>query len=226
MPIELDHIAPWGRLRREYELMFDLSDDDITGGILDCGAGPSSFTVELAGDGKRVVAVDPIYRFPGEQIKRRFEAVKEAMLAGVLAEPDEWLWDFHQNPKGLMSNREAALNQFLADYDEGLQHTRYVAGELPSLPFSDGSFGLAVCSHLLFLYSNMLDADFHLNAIRELCRVAGEVRIFPLLALKGGKSPHLEPVISGLKQDGFNVEIVRVKYEFRRRANEMLKVSR
>ena len=44
---------------------------------------------------------------------------------------------------------------------------------------------MALCSHLLFLYSDHLDAAFHRAAIRDLCRVAGEVRIFPLLALGG-----------------------------------------
>lgn len=45
------------------------------------------------------------------------------------------------------------------------------------------SFDLAVCSHLLFLYSEHLSEDFHVESIKELCRVAGEARIFPLLEL-------------------------------------------
>ena len=45
--------------------------------------------------------------------------------------------------------------------------------------FADREFDLALCSHLLFLYSEQLTADFHLASIRELCRVAGEVRVFP-----------------------------------------------
>jgi SAM-dependent methyltransferase len=226
MPLQLDHIAPWGRLRREYELMFDLSAKDISGGILDCGAGPSSFTAEMAAEGMRAIAVDPIYRFSGEQIQARFEAAKDAILSGVLAAPGDWVWDFHKNPDGLLANRRAALNKFLADYENGLRHERYIAAELPSLPFRDASFGLAVCSHLLFLYSDFLDKSFHLKAIRELCRVASEARIFPLLTRKGGKSPHLASVVSTLKAEGFKAEIVRVNYEFLRGANEMLRVCR
>ena len=62
----------------------------------------------------------------------------------------------------------------------------------PSLPFADGSFDLALCSHLLFLYSAQFDEAFHRASIREMCRVAAEVRIFPLLALDGSRSPFVE----------------------------------
>ena len=46
-------------------------------------------------------------------------------------------------------------------------------------PLADDSFDLALCSHLLFLYTDHLDAAFHIAAVQELLRVAGEVRIFP-----------------------------------------------
>jgi hypothetical protein len=70
------------------------------------------------------------------------------------------------------------MEKFLADYERGLREQRYITGELPSLPFDSGSFGLAVCSHLLFLYSDLLSEDFHIRSVLELCRVAGEVRLF------------------------------------------------
>ena len=66
MAISLDEIVPWGRSRREYELMFDLGWTDLSGGVLDCGGGPSIFTAELSESGIRAVSVDPIYVFPGE----------------------------------------------------------------------------------------------------------------------------------------------------------------
>ena len=54
---------------------------------------------------------------------------------------------------------------------------------LPTLPFADAAFEMALCSHLLFLYSSQLGEAFDRAAVREMCRVAAEVRIFPLLAL-------------------------------------------
>jgi len=45
----------------------------------------------------------------------------------------------------------AAMQEFLADYRAGGREGRYMAATLPHLPFADGAFDLALCSHLLFL---------------------------------------------------------------------------
>ena len=61
----------------------------------------------------------------------------------------------------------------------------------------------------------------------EMCRVAGEARIFPVLDMfDGGRSPHLDGVIGQLRDAGFTAELVRVPYEFQRGGNEMLRVIR
>jgi ubiquinone/menaquinone biosynthesis C-methylase UbiE len=86
------------------------------------------------------------------------------------------------------------LNDFLDDYPAGRAHGRYIDAELPDLPFSDLSFDIALCSHFLFLYTTQLGDSFHRRAIREMCRVAREVRIFPLLALGAVPSPLVEPM--------------------------------
>jgi hypothetical protein len=116
------------------------------------------------------------------------------MLAQVRATPDDWVWSYHRDPDDLMANPQAALEIFLADYENGLRGGRYMVAELPSLPFPPGSFGLAVCSHLLFLHSDLLSEAFHIESVRELCRVAKEVRVFPLLTLRHEPSPRLAAV--------------------------------
>jgi hypothetical protein len=82
----------------------------------------------------------------------------------------------------------AAMRQFLDDYAQGRRDGRYLPAELPELPFAGASFDLALSSHFLFLYSTQLGSEFHRAAVREMCRVAAEVRIFPLLALGGQRS--------------------------------------
>ena len=52
--------------------------------------------------------------------------------------------------------RMSAMKGFLDDYDLGRYEQRYIAAELPSLPFADGTFALALVSHLLFLYTEQL----------------------------------------------------------------------
>ncbi|HKB12408.1 MAG TPA: hypothetical protein VKD69_17220 [Vicinamibacterales bacterium] len=101
-----------------------------------------------------------------------------------------------------------------------------VDGELPSLPFAAGEFSLALCSHFLFLYAAQLTADFHIAAARELCRVADEVRIFPLLALGATPSPHVAAVAEAMRQNGFAAAIETVPYEFVRGGNQMMRITR
>ena len=104
--------------------------------------------------------------------------------------------------------------------------SRYLDAGLPSLPFADGAFDLALCSHFLFLYSQQFDAGFHVQSLRELCRVAREVWVFPLLALGAVPSPHLDIVTQALEADGCGMVIEQVLYEFQRGGNEMLRVTR
>ncbi len=72
-----------------------------------------------------------------------------------------------------------AMEEFLRDFEQGQDEGRYLRCELPQLPLADGQFDLALCSHLLFTYSGQLSCEFHCQAILEMCRVAGEVRVFP-----------------------------------------------
>ncbi len=118
MAISLTQIVPWGRSRREYELMFALSESEWAGGRLDCGGGPSSFT-EVSEAGHFAMAVDPFYVLGASAIWRRFEATEESMIAQVRAAPRDWVWSFHRDPENLRANRPAATEGFLADYEVG-----------------------------------------------------------------------------------------------------------
>ena len=63
-----------------------------------------------------------------------------------------------------------------------------------------------------------------IRSVRELCRVAREVRVFPLLSLKREPSPHLDDVRSAVETDGWASEVVGVDYELQPGANQMLRV--
>ena len=119
----------------------------------------------------------------------------------------------------------SAIETFLADFDAGKLEGRYLPGELPSMPFANGQFDIALSSHFLFLYSAHLFAEFHLDALHEMLRVSQEVRVFPLLTLNGAPSPHLQFVIEQLVNHGFGAAIKRVPYEFQRGGNEMLVIK-
>jgi hypothetical protein len=100
------------------------------------------------------------------------------VIAQVRSSPDGFVWDHFHDPDHLGQCRLAALRRFLVDFEAGKAEGRYVTASLPCLPFEDGRFDLALVSHLLFLYSERLDFEFHRAAVEELLRVAREVRIF------------------------------------------------
>ncbi len=119
----------------------------------------------------------------------------------------------------------AATQTFLDDLPAGLEHGRYVQYSVPDLPFEDHEFDLALCSHFLFTYTDQLSLAFHLATIEEMCRVAREARVFPLLKSYGGPSLHLEPEMDALREHGYQVEIRQVSYEFQRGGNRLLSIS-
>jgi len=220
----LDRVVPWGRSFDEYRRMFALSEDDLRLKILGCGDGPASFNAEATRRGSHVVSCDPIYRYDVNQLRARIAATRDEILEQTRRNAGEFVWSTIGSVEELGRIRMAAMEDFLADYPAGKTEGRYVDAELPTLPFADATFDLALCSHFLFLYTAQLGEAFHRIAIREMCRVAAEVRIFPLLALGATPSPLVEPLTIEFRREGFSVSVERVAYEFQRGGNEMMRI--
>jgi hypothetical protein len=220
----LDQVVPWGRSFDEYRRMFALGDEDLDRRILGCGDGPASFNAEATICGARVVSCDPIYRWDTDQIRDRILATSGPMLDETRRNAHEFVWDSISSVDELGRIRMAAMDVFLGDYGRGKTEGRYVEAALPKLPFADAAFDLALCSHLLFLYSTQLGEVLHREGIQELCRVAHEVRVFPLLALGGGRSPYVVANVATLLEAGHGVNIETVPYEFQRGGNQMMRI--
>ena len=224
MSFTLDKVVPWGRSYDEYVAMFDLSAADLRTRILGCGDGPASFNAVANASGGGVVSVDPVYAMRPNQLRELIDGVFQSMLDETERNKSEFTWRHVRSVGELGALRRSAMNAFLDDYAAGIDEYRYVAGELPDLPFMDKTFELALCSHFLFLYSEQRDLQFHIESIRELCRVADEVRIFPLTELGARPSRHLDSVLSSCQASGLNPEIVTVEYEFQKGANRFLRL--
>jgi hypothetical protein len=164
----LDAVVPWGRSFDEYCAMFALSDRDLGLRILDCGGGPASFNAEGTRGGRCIVSCDPIYRFTASQIETRIAATYAAIIDQTRHNASEFVWTSMRSVDELGAVRMAAMRKFLDDYPAGLVEGRYRNGELPTLPFADRSFDLAVSSHLLFLYTEQFDESFHCSSIAEM----------------------------------------------------------
>jgi hypothetical protein len=226
MAFSYSAVVPWGRSFDEYVRMFALTEDELDLKILGCADGPASFNVEMSRRGHRVISCDPLYHLASWQIEGRIAATYEDVMRQMRENQSQFNWSFIKSPDELGNLRMAAMKTFLADYEAGRRDGRYVIGELPNLPFKPNSFNVALCSHFLFLYSVQLSFGFHLDAIKAMCQVAREARIFPLLTYSAAPSPLVEPLQQLLVKAGYEVSIETVPYEFQRGGNKMMRVLR
>ena len=226
MPFSIDRVVPWGRSLEEYQAMFSLSERDLARRILGCGDGPASFNAELSARGGNVVSVDPLYRDSAAAIERRVRQAYSTMMAQTSANRGDFVWTHVRSLDDLGRRRMDALRAFVADFEAGRRSGRYVEAALPVLPFADDTFELALSSHFLFLFSAQFDVHFHVAALREMLRVAVEVRVFPLLQLGGAPSPHVSGVQEAFTALGVSATVEPVPYEFQRGGNRMLRLHR
>lgn len=220
--MELKNVVPWGRSLAEYRSMFSLTDSDLKKKILGCGDGPASFNAEVTAAAGQVISVDPVYAFSGFQIRSRIAEVYPTIMEQLARHRDDYIWDHFSGVEHVGRTRMQAMERFLEDYEAGRQQGRYVKAALPALPFENQAFELALCSHFLFLYSTQVNFETHMESVRELCRVAREVRIYPLVSLEGTESPHLGPVVERLNAEGIAARREAVHYRFQKGATDML----
>ncbi len=221
--MKLSEVVPWGRSLGEYREMFSLTGSDLDKKILGCGDGPACFNAELSKTGGTIVSVDPVYQFSEEQIRMRIDEVYSQVMGQVAKNIGDYVWKNMGSPEELGKVRMDSMITFLNDYEAGKKEGRYVNASLPELPFADNEFDLALCSHYLFLYSRHVNEAQHIASMKELCRVAGEVRVYPLLSIDDNtQSRHLDSVRTALSENGITTSLVPVEYEFQKGATEML----
>jgi hypothetical protein len=226
MSIRYESIVPWGRSYDEYVHMFALQPSDLKKRILGCGDGPADFNRVVHGQGGVCISIDPVFAFSSRQIQQRIDDTFQQVMAQTRQNLEKFCWTHIPSVEALGEIRMAAMQRFLEDFEKGKREGRYVSGALPALPFVERSFDVALSSHFLFLYSAHLSLDFHIAAIHEMLRVAGEARIFPVLDLNARTSPHLHPVMAHLNDHGYDVTPQQVEYEFQKGGHTQLVVRR
>ncbi len=206
--------------------MFDLDPDRLAGErVLDCPGGACSFAAEAAARGAEAVAVDPLYGPTPDDLAARCARDVERAVAALDGVEHLYDWEFYGDAGSLESYRRAAAKRFLADYES--TPDRYVRAGLPDLPFADGSFDLVLSAHLLFLYDDRLDHEFHRAALCELARVAAdELRVFPLVGFDAERYGRLDDLRRALGAAGYASAVREVPFEVQRGATEMLVVRR
>jgi hypothetical protein len=226
MSVKYESIVPWGRSFQEYVSMFNLTFDDLDKSILSCGDGPASFNSTMKKSGKTVVSIDPLYNLNRRTIEKKIEETYETVMGQTKDNEDKFVWSTIEDVEELGNIRMTSMREFLSDYETGKIENRYIPAELPYLPFENNQFELALSSHFLFLYTENLSLDFHMNSIDEMLRVSEEVRIFPLLDMNAVPSIYLPYVVESLTKKGCKVEKIGVNYEFQKGGNSMLKITK
>lgn len=219
----VDIMWGWGHSLRSYLLMFDLTDADLQQPLLDVAAGASSFNAELTHQGYHAVSVDPLYQTSPEMIEPAVALILSQLEQRVLDHIDKFVWTQLHDPEELFARQKAMARIFMQDYAKGLAEGRYLNAALPTLPFANHSFHMSLCANFIF-DGPYVELDFILAAIKEMCRVAHETRIFPLLDENGDISVLLGPVMAALQLDNYGVEIREVAYHAQKQGNAMLRV--
>lgn len=209
----------------EYVAFFDLDPERLPRTIIDVSAGASGFTAEANRRAAQAVAADPAYALGDAELRA---VVRDSVAQGACMIEENrvrFTYDWYGGADRRTHLRAAALSDFLTD--RAVHPERYVTAELPTLPFPDASFDLALCSHLLFTWSQVFDAAWHQAALAELLRVSAEVRVFPLaLRGSGAEIPFLSEVLDQVRRTGANVEVRETSYEFQTGVRDVLIVTR
>jgi hypothetical protein len=218
----LDKLVVTPRPLSDYRNMFLLTDGELLAGpILDCPAGASPFGAQVRARGGTVVSVDPTYALPRAELMTRIAGDLERLDRWLNANPDGPDWSYLGSPDALLRAWELAVDFFLADYQP--DGSRYVTASLPSLPFPDNHFRLALSSHLLFSYPEFVSFETHVASLLELARVtSGEVRVFPLVDTASTPYPRLAEVRAELAGHGIRTEVRTANCAYNVGGDEML----
>jgi len=204
----------------DYRQMFDLSGADLKKQILDFPAGMSSFNAQMTSQGGHVISGDESYALNELAISQKTKSLLTKYEADLAQQQSRLV-----NPNDvehIQSQWQYRCQQFLQDYPQGQKAQRYLPMQLPHLPFSDLCFQLALCSDFLF-HSQAHNANPK-ELIMELCRVAHEVRVYPIMTEKGTMPDALGPVMLHLQQHNFGVEVREVPFHQLKGSNAMLRV--
>lgn len=214
----------WGHHVEDYREQFDLSIDEMNSRILEYGCGPSAINAIQTQANQVVVSCDPLFVLDKDTLSAKITLI----FANMADEMQRFSEHFDFTQSGgfdkLIANRQKGIKEFLADYEKGKSQGRYLGITNHQLPLNDFSFDFALVSHYLFAELDDQTIDFHLDVIRELARVAKEVRIFPLIDREEKTSCFLGPVLLGLQKENFGVEVREVSHHLHKMGNAMLRV--
>ena len=209
-----------GRNFNEYVRMFNLNEDLLSYKILDVASGVSSFCAEGNAKGYDITASDKIYNLKPEEIEEKCKKDLDIMEMHLKEKfKNNFIWNEFKTIEEWKKTRERTYKTFIEDYK--INRERYIYTIYPKTNFKDDEFAISLVGHFLLLYDNIFDYKFHKETIDELLRISEEIRIFPILNLRGEKS-----VFLGKIMNEYNTKIEKTNYEFMKGGNKVLIIKR
>ena len=214
----------WGHHANEYKEMFDLNDDHFSLPLLEYGCGPSALNSTVHDKNSLVVSIDPLFSLGKSDLLQKTTLMFDERALALRSDPLLLDVTAYGGLDAFIAYRKQGMALFFKDYEQGLTAKRYRADAIDSLPFDDFTFNMALSSHYFFGDGNIHSVDDTLSMIKSLARVAKEVRIFPLLNRPSVTSEQLGPVLLGLQQNNYGVEVREVACSLYPAGNAMLRI--
>lgn len=197
--------------------------------IIDVPAGPASFCSEAKALGHRVVAVDPRYSETAHDLLEIGLEDIDYINEKIRATSRQRVWDFYKDPDDLKRKQKSYLKAFIDDFSsEHISENPYVFASLPNLPFENNTFDYALSGHFLFSFHSQIGYSLTLDSIKELTRIAKEVRIFPLKSNEQSREsefPEMRRLLDDLSLQKINYRIEDSAFEFQKGANQVMTLT-
>jgi len=222
--MEITSIATtsWVYNFKDYVAMYDLSKEDLKKSMIDFPARISSFNAEATEKKLNVVSADPLYHLPPDKMFARAHQLLAANVAHLKETRERLRNASDTSLQQVIELWQHTEQLFLKDYALGCAEKRYIAANLPTLPFQMHQFELSLCTDLMFYHA--LSSDNIITLFRALSYVASEIRIYPFLDHHGKMTQELGPLMLWLQKNNFGVEVREVPYTIQKGGNAMLRV--
>lgn len=217
------HVSVWGRTLDEYFKMFGLDNSYVKAKILSIADGPSTFNLEMQQLGGKVTSIDPIYNLNSEELKITFAKSYQFNKDLFYNNKQNFSFKTDNEIEVLLNKRQDTFETFLQDFEQ--HKSNYLFGQLPQIDFPDNSFDLCLCSNLLFIFDHIFNADFHINSIKEMLRVAKEVRVFPIYNIDGVQSNYLSDITNYLDNNNIGWQLKDNNYFVYKNGNKYLQIN-
>ncbi|MEB6332040.1 SAM-dependent methyltransferase [Staphylococcus pseudoxylosus] len=223
--LEIKRVIFIGRTYEEYFSMFNLNLAELKGEkVLDCPAGACSFTAIGRKKGLNIEPCDIAYTFNATELYNKGKDDLKHAMEKMQSSKSNYCWRYFKNISHLKRHRMQALTDCIYDMEQN--PNSYKAASLPKIPYKNNEFDNLLSAHFLFMYADYFDYHFHKQTLNEMLRVTKkEIRIFPIVNLKGERYEKLDDIINYLSELGCKIEEVKVDYEFQTNANTMLKIK-